>query len=115
MGTCGVFVPWSELDPDLRRGTGRSGVLLAGVVDGQHFYDVRSDAIDENIVGMDDRFPGARDSARPIHIGMVRQAIGRLAYDSANSLGSGWIVRFNIVDDVFELSQRAGLPDNRQH
>lgn len=110
-----VFVLWSELDPGLRRGTGSLGILLAGVMDGQHLYGVRSDAIDENIVGMDDRFPRARDATGPVHIGMIGQAIGRLAYDSANSLGGGWIVRFNIVDDIFEFSQRAGLPDDRQH
>ena len=40
-----------------------SGILLAGVNKGQHFYGIGSDLIDEDIVGMNDRLTRARSPA----------------------------------------------------
>lgn len=48
-----------------------SGVLLAGVFDGEYLYSLRGHAIDEDIVGRDEGFACAGHAARAIHIGMV--------------------------------------------
>jgi hypothetical protein len=46
---------------------------------------------------------------------MGGQVIGGVADCSAYPFGGSRIVRFNIVDDAFEFSQRACSPDDRQH
>jgi hypothetical protein len=46
---------------------------------------------------------------------MVGQVIGGVADRSAYPFGGCRVVRFYIVDDAFEFSQRACSPDDRQH
>ena len=91
-----------------------SGILLAGVEDGQHLYGV-GDAIDEDVVGCDQGFAGAGHSARAVHIGMGGQAFGGVANGVAEPLCGGRVVRLYEVDDAFEIVQRTFVPDQWEH
>jgi len=60
------------------RGGGASGVTLAGVEDGEDL-DRSSDAVDEDVVGMDHRLAGAGDAAGAVDIGVIGQRLRRVS------------------------------------
>ncbi len=91
------------------------GILLAGVKKRQYLNAVGHDVIYKNVVGMNDRFARAGDAAWTMKVRMVGQAIGSMADGSADTVGRRRVPHFNIVDDLFEFSECAGSPDDRQH
>lgn len=68
-----------------------SGILLAGVLDGQYLYDFGADAIDEHIVGGDDRFACFGSSPGTVHIGMIGQSFGNIFDQFSEPSGCGGI------------------------
>ena len=60
------------------RGGGASGVTLAGVEDGEDL-DRSSDAVDEDVVGMDHRLAGAGDAAGAVDRGVIGQRLRRVS------------------------------------
>jgi len=66
-----------------------SGILLAGVLDGQHFYDVCSDTVDEHVVGGDEGFPRLGDTTGAVHVRMIGQALGGIFQQFCEARSSG--------------------------
>ena len=55
-----------------------SGILLAGVFDGEDFDGVERDAVDDEAIGRHQRLARAGKAAGPVHMGMVDQPLGGL-------------------------------------
>jgi len=92
-----------------------SGILLAGVFDGQYFYDVGSDTIDKHVVGGDEGFPRLRDATGAIHVRMIGQASGGIFQQFCKASSSGWIAIRDIVDDAPSILARDRAPDDVRH
>lgn len=91
-----------------------SGILLAGVEDGEHFDDV-GHPIDENVVGMDDRLARAGDAAGAMDQGMIGEALCGGPDRVADALGGDRVTQFDEIDNRFEILQRLRVPDQRDH
>ena len=92
-----------------------SGILLTGVLDGQYLYDFGADAIDEHIVGGDNRFARIGNAPGPVHIGMIGQSFGNIFDQFSEPSGSGGIAIGNIVDDLAHVFARLRTPDDVRH
>lgn len=92
-----------------------SRILLASVLDSQHFYDVGSNTVDEHIVGSDDRFVRIGNAPGPVHIGMIGQSFGRIFDQFSEPSGCGGIAIRNIVDDLARFLACLRTPDDVRH
>lgn len=88
--------------------------MLAGVFDGEYLDD-RGHLIDDDIIGRNQGFASAWHAASTIYIRMVRQAICGMTDGIAGPIGCGRVLRFDEAKDAFEIIQRLGMPDERQH
>lgn len=92
------------------RGSGASGVTLAGVEDGEDL-DRPGDAVDEDIVGMDHRLAGAGDAAGAVEIGVLNDPARGVAHCHTQSRRRiGMSVR-NIGRDIVQRLTCRWPPD----
>lgn len=94
---------------------GASGILLAGVLDGQYFYGFVVDAIDEHIIGGDEGFPRLGDTTGAIHVRMIGQASGGIFQQFCKASSSGGIAIRDIVNDAPSVLARDRAPDDVRH
>ena len=93
----------------------KSRILLAGVFDGQYFYDVGSNTVDEHVIGGDEGFPRVGDATSAIHVGMIGQASGGILQQFCKASSSGGIAIGDIVNDPPSILARYRAPDNVRH
>jgi hypothetical protein len=89
-----------------------SGILLAGVEDGEDVDDVRSDAVDENVIGVNDRLARAGDATGTMDIRVVWQAIGGMLDHGFEPVRCGDVACGDIVEDVEEIGGGVVGPDD---
>lgn len=89
--------------------------MLAGVEDGQYFYDFGAYAVNEHIVRGDDRLARIGDAPGTVHIGMIGEALGGIFEQIGKASGSGGIAIRNIVDDAVGIFERLRAPDDVRH
>ena len=82
--------------------------------DGHHFDDL-GDAIDQDIVGMDNRLAGAGNAAGPIGMGMRGQLVCRVADGIADPPCGCRVTCFDEIDDGLQILQRLRVLDEREH
>lgn len=82
--------------------------------EGQHFYGVSGDAIDQDIVGMDDDLARAGRAAWPVRVGMQRQIIGGVPNRSVEAIRRCLVAGTDIVKDVEQGCFGLIIPDDRQ-
>ena len=92
-----------------------SGILLAGVFDGEDFDGVERDAIDHDIVGRDNRFACAGTAAGAVHMGMVDQPFGGLLEQLGKAQCCRRVAVGNIVENIASVLSRLGAPDDVRH
>ena len=72
------------------------------------------DAIDQDVVGVDNRFACARHPAGAAHVRMVGQPLGESFDDPAHALRCGGIVIGDVTDGSFDVPTSAFAPDELQ-
>lgn len=85
------------------------------MLDGQYLYNFSPDAIDEHIVGGDNRFARIGNAPGPVHIRMIGQSFGSIFDQFSEPSGCGGIAIGNIVDDLARLLARLRTPDYVRH
>jgi hypothetical protein len=88
--------------------------LLAGVDQREDLDRGVSDAVDQDVVGMDHRFAGARDAARAVEGRMIGQAIGGVLDCRVQASGRWFVAGTDIVEDVEQVGPGLVIPDDRQ-
>ena len=92
-----------------------SWIVLAGVEDGDHLDGVRQNPIDQNVIGVDHRLARARHPARPVDVGMFRQALGGVADQGGQALRCQRIALADEGGDVEQVMASLWTPDQPQH
>ena len=94
-------------------GGGALGILLPSVQHGED-VDRLADAVDEDIVGVDDRLARAGDAAGAVEEWMVGEAIGSVPDRRAEAVGRRGVAIRDVAGDVVQVSACVGEPDQRQ-
>lgn len=90
------------------------GVELAGVDDREDFDGARNNAIDQDVVGMDDRLSRAGDAARAMEFRMLGQAIRRVLECRIQAQRRRLVARGDIVENLKQACFGRRVPDDRQ-
>ena len=89
--------------------------MLAGMFDGQYFYDVSSNTIDEHVIGGNEGFPRLGDATGAIHIRMIGQASGGIFQQFCKASSGGGIAIRDIVNDPPSILARDRALDDVRH
>lgn len=85
------------------------------MLDGQYFYDVGSDTVDEHVVGSDECFPRLRGTTGAIHIRVIGQASGGIFQQFCKASSGGGIAIGDIVNDAPSILACDRAPDDVRH
>lgn len=81
--------------------------------DCEHLDDL-GHAVDENVIGMDDRLARAGYATGAVDVGMVGQAVGGVLDGVAEAQRGGGPAFGDIVDDLVQVLTRLWPPDDPQ-
>lgn len=85
------------------------------MLDGQYFYDVGADTVDEHVVGGDECFPRLGDATGAIHVRMIGQASGGIFQQFGKASSGGGVAIGDIVNDAPSILARDWAPNNVRH
>ena len=80
---------------------------------GEHL-DRRADAIDQDVVGVDDRLARAGDAAWAVDQRVVGQSLGGVLDRRGDAIGGGRIAVGDVAGEVVKVLARLGTPEERQ-
>jgi len=95
------------------RGGGASGVTLASVEDGEDL-DSLCDAVDQQVVWMDQRLAGSGQPFAAVDIGVIGQVLRRMLDCGVKPLRGREVTRADVVEYVQQIARRIVRPDERK-
>jgi hypothetical protein len=87
--------------------------LLPGVQHGED-VDRLADAVDEDVVGMDDRLARAGDAAGAMDQRVIGEALGGVLNRRADAVGGGRIAMSDVCGDLVQVVPNLGTGNQRQ-